>query len=144
MANGINSVTLVGNLTRDPELRTMPNGNSVCKLGLAVNENVKDGSGDWTERANFFDITVFGTQGENCAKYLTKGRPVAVQGRLRWSSWETEDGKRSKVEVIANMVQFLNSAEPSARKQFESDLGEYTEDLPKTPPASSAEEEIPF
>ncbi|MHB1361995.1 MAG: single-stranded DNA-binding protein [Thermoleophilia bacterium] len=106
----INRVTLVGNLTRDPELRTTPNGKSVCTLGLAVNERYKNESGEWIEKPNFFDIVVWGAQAESCSQYLAKGRQVAVDGRLSFRSWEAQDGsKRSKVEVIANTVQFLGS-----------------------------------
>lgn len=110
----INRVVLVGNLTRDPELRTTPNGKSVCTLGLAVNERYKNESGEWVEKPNYFDIVVWGAQGENCSRYLSKGRPVAVDGRLSYRSWEAQDGsKRSKVEVVANTVQFLGSRQES-------------------------------
>lgn len=110
MAINLNVVALTGNLTRDPELRSTAGGTSVCKLGLAVNGRRKDQSGQWVDKPNFFDIVVFGHQAEACAQYLAKGRPVAVQGRLDWSSWEAQDGgKRSKVEVIADTVQFLNA-----------------------------------
>jgi single-strand DNA-binding protein len=108
MAN-INRVVLVGNLTRDPELRHTPSGTAVCSLRLAVNTRRKDGaSGEWTEKPNYFDITVWGNQGENCAQYLAKGRPVGIDGRLEWREWEAQDGtKRQAVEVIADTVQFL-------------------------------------
>lgn len=114
MAN-INRVTITGNLTRDPELRSTGGGMSVCKLGVAVNHRQKNQqTGEWEEKPNFFDVTVFGSQGENCATYLSKGRPVAVDGRLAWSSWETPEGqKRSKVEIIASVVQFLGSRDGS-------------------------------
>jgi single-strand DNA-binding protein len=107
----INRVILTGNLTADPELSTLPSGTSVCRLRLAVNRRYKDSaSGEWTEKPNYFDIKVWGAQGENCANYLSKGRPVAVDGRLEWSEWAAQDGsKRSKVEVVADTVQFLGS-----------------------------------
>lgn len=106
----INVVALSGNLTRDPELRSLPSGMAVCEFGLAVNERFKSGTtGEYEERPNFFDITVWGKQGENCAKYLTKGRPVALNGKLRFESWEKDGQKRSKVKVVADNVQFLNS-----------------------------------
>ena len=108
MAN-INRVVLVGNLTKDPELRHTPSGMAVCSLRLTVNTRRKDGAtGEWTEKPNYFDITVWGNQGENCAQYLAKGRPVAIDGRLEWREWEAQDGtKRQAVEVIADTVQFL-------------------------------------
>jgi single-strand DNA-binding protein len=107
----INSVVLVGNLTRDPELRHTPSGMPVCSLRLAVNTRRKDqASGEWTEKPNYFDITVWGQQGENCAQYLAKGRQVGIQGRLEWREWEAQDGtKRQAVEVVADSVQFLGS-----------------------------------
>jgi single-strand DNA-binding protein len=107
----INSVVLVGNLTRDPELWHTPSGMAVCSLRLAVNTRRKDQStGEWTEKPNYFDITVWGQQGENCAQYLAKGRQVGIQGRLEWREWEAQDGsKRQAVEVVADSVQFLGS-----------------------------------
>jgi single-stranded DNA-binding protein len=85
--SSVNVVVLVGNLTRDPELRATAGGTSVCKIGLAVNERAKDPTtGEWGERPNYFDIDVFGAQAESCAQYLTKGRQVAIEGRLRWRS----------------------------------------------------------
>ena len=108
MAGNINRVVLVGNLTRDPELRHTPSGTPVCSLRLAVNTRRKDESGQWTDKPNYFDITVWGNQGENCAQYLSKGRPVGIDGRLEWREWEAQDGtKRQAVEVIADTVQFL-------------------------------------
>jgi single-strand DNA-binding protein len=110
-ATNVNVVVVTGNLTKDPELRTTPNGTSVCKLRVAVNSRRKDAaSGDWVDKPNYFDVTVWGAQGENCATYLSKGRPVAVEGRLDWREWEAQDGsKRQAVEIIANSVQFLGS-----------------------------------
>jgi single-strand DNA-binding protein len=109
MAANINRVVLVGNLTRDPELRHTPSGTAVCSLRIAVNTRRKDGAtGEWTEKPNYFDVTVWGNQGENCAQYLAKGRPVAIDGRLEWREWEAQDGtKRQAVEVVADTVQFL-------------------------------------
>jgi single-strand DNA-binding protein len=109
MAN-INRVVLVGNLTKDPELRHTPSGTAVCKLRLAVNTRQKDAQGNWGDKPNYFDITVWGNQGESCAQYLSKGRPVGVDGRLDWREWDAQDGtKRQAVEVIADTVQFLGS-----------------------------------
>jgi len=110
-ASNINRVIITGNLTSDPELRALSNGTSVCKLRVAVNTRRKDNStGEWVDKPNFFDVTVWGAQGENCAQYLSKGRPVAVDGRLEWREWDTQDGqKRQAVEIIADSVQFLGS-----------------------------------
>jgi single-strand DNA-binding protein len=109
-ASNINVVVITGNLTRDPELRSTPGGTSVCKLRVAVNSRRKEGQ-EWVDKPNYFDVTVWGAQGENCANYLSKGRPVAVEGRLDWREWEAKEGggKRQTVEIIANSVQFLGS-----------------------------------
>ncbi len=115
-ASNINVVVITGNLTRDPELRSTPSGTSICKLRVAVNSRRKDGqTGEWVDKPNYFDVTVWGAQGENCANYLSKGRPVAVEGRLDWREWEDkEGGKRQGVEIIANSVQFLGSRDSSS------------------------------
>ena len=144
----INSVVLVGNLTKDPELRHTPAGMPVCSLRLAVNTRRKDSAtGQWTEKPNYFDVTVWGNQGENCAQYLAKGRRVGVQGRLEWREWEAQDGsKRQAVEVVADAVQFLDS-----RGDGEGGGGSY---LPPAEagssgtaadfPSSPADDDIPF
>ena len=107
-ATNINVVVLTGNLTRDPELRSLPSGMSVCSLRIASNTRRKGQSGEWEDKANYFDVTVWGAQGENCARFLSKGRPVALNGRLEWREWQAQDGtKRQSVEIIADSVQFL-------------------------------------
>ena len=108
-ATNINRVVLTGNLTRDPELRSLPSGMSVCSLRIASNTRRKNNStGEWEDKPNYFDVTVWGAQGENCARFLSKGRPVALDGRLEWREWEAQDGnKRQSVEIIADAVQFL-------------------------------------
>jgi single-strand DNA-binding protein len=113
-ASNVNVVVVTGNLTRDPELRHLGSGTAVCKLRVAVNSRRKDQSGNWVDKPNYFDVTVWGAQGENCANYLSKGRPVAVEGRLDWREWEDQGGnKRQSVEIIANTVQFLGSRDGS-------------------------------
>jgi single-strand DNA-binding protein len=114
-ATNINRVVLTGNLTRDPELRSLPSGMSVCSLRIASNTRRKDGAtGEWVDKPNYFDITVFGAQGENCARFLSKGRPVAVDGRLEWREWTDKEGnKRQNVEIVADAVQFLGGREES-------------------------------
>jgi single-strand DNA-binding protein len=110
MAGDINRVTLVGRLTRDPELRHIPSGTAVLELGLAVNGRQQDEAGNWVDKPNFFDVKVYGRQAETLAQHLQKGRRVGVDGRLDWRSWEAQDGsKRSKVDVVAQNVQFLDS-----------------------------------
>lgn len=113
-ATNINRVILTGNLTRDPDMRSTPGGLNICSLRLAVNTRRKDGqSGQWVDEPNYFDITVFGAQGENCARFLSKGRPVAIDGRLKWREWTDQNSgqKRQAVEVIADSVQFLSGGE---------------------------------
>ena len=111
MAANINRVVLVGNLTRDPEMKHLPSGTALCSLRIAVNTRRKDESGQWTDKPNYFDVSGWGAQGESCAQYLAKGRPVAIDGRLEWREWEATDGsgKRQAVEIVADNVQFLGS-----------------------------------
>lgn len=110
-ASNVNVVVITGNLTQDPELRHTGGGMAVCELRVAVNSRRKDQSGNWVDKPNFFNVVVFGGQGENCSTYLAKGRPVAIEGRLDWREWEAKDGsgKRQAVQIIANSVQFLGS-----------------------------------
>ena len=140
----INRVVLVGNLTRDPELRHTPSGTAVCNLRLAVNTRRKDETGQWVDKPNYFDITVWGNQGERCAQYLAKGRPVAVDGRLEWREWETPEGnKRQAVDVVADTVQFLGS-----RGDGDGGSGGYIPSEVAAPagdfPSSPTDDDIPF
>ena len=147
MAANINRVVLLGNLTKDPELRHTPSGTAVCSLRLAVNTRRKDGAtGAWTEKPNYFDSTVWGNQGENCAQYLAKGRPVAIDGRLEWREWDAQDGtKRQAVEIIADSVQFLGSrgeGEGGGQPQFvPAGAAAQTENADF---AAGADDDIPF
>jgi single-strand DNA-binding protein len=133
-ASNINRVIITGNLTADPELRALPSGSSVCKLRVAVNTRRKDGStGEWQDKPNYFDVTVWGAQGENSARYLSKGRGVAIDGRLEWREWTTAEGqKRQAVEIVADSVQFLSSPDGggggggfSARSDVPVDTGDF-------------------
>ena len=144
MAGDINRVTLVGRLTRDPELRHLPSGQPVLQLGIAVNGRQKDEGGNWTDKPNFFDVKVFGNQAESLAMHLAKGRRIGVDGRLDWSSWEAQDGsKRSKVEVVAFQVQFLDSrAEGELQPQYVP-AGDVAADQSDFAPAG-ADDDIPF
>jgi single-strand DNA-binding protein len=109
-ATNINRVIITGNLTRDPELRSLSSGMSVCSLRVACNTRRKDNqSGEWVDKPNYFSVTVWGRQGENAAQYLSKGRPVAIDGRLEWREWQTQEGqKRESIDIIADNVQFLS------------------------------------
>jgi single-strand DNA-binding protein len=148
MAGDINRVTLVGRLTRDPELRHLPSGTPVLQLGLANNGRQKDESGNWTDKPNFFDVKVFGNQAEMLAQHLAKGRRVGIDGRLDWSSWEAQDGtKRSKVEIVAFQVQFLDSrGDGESQSQYipSSDVAADQSDFVKAGAGAAADDDIPF
>ena len=110
MPSDLNRVTLVGRLTRDPELRHSGGGDAICSMRLAVSSRSRDETGNWGDRSNYFDVTVFGRQAQTSADYLAKGRRIGVDGRLSWREWQAQDGtKRQSVEVIANDVFFLDS-----------------------------------
>jgi single-strand DNA-binding protein len=149
MARSFNQVVLMGNLTRDPELRTTPNGQNVCSFSLALNRSWKGSDGTQQEATDFVDVTAWGPMGENVAKYVTKGRPVLVSGRLQSRSWEADGQKRSKVEVVATDVTFLggrgdgeggnpqaSSNEPAPAKKQDvviEDIGDEPIDLSEIP-----------
>jgi single-strand DNA-binding protein len=149
----INRVVLTGNLTRDPELRAVGE-TSICKLRIACNTRRKNNSsGQWEEKPNFFDVTVFGARGENCAKYLSKGRPVAIDGRLEWREYEVDGQKRQSVDIIADNVQFLGGRDDAGNgngysggaRVSESDVPMDTSDFETAPVASgAADDDIPF
>lgn len=108
MARSVNQVIMMGNLTRDPELRQTPGGQSVVSFSLALNRSYKDQSGEWQEATDYIDVSAWGPLAERVAQYMTKGRRCLVQGRLQSRSWEQDGQKRSKVEVLANDVTFLD------------------------------------
>jgi single-strand DNA-binding protein len=151
-ASNINRVLITGNLTKDPELRSTPSGTSICKLRVAVNSRRKDASGQWVDKPNYFDVTVWGQQGENCAQYLQKGRGVAVDGRLDWREWDATDGsgKRQAVEIIADTVQFLGGGGDGGggnghRFTPESDVPADTSDFAPAPAGGGVgDDDIPF
>jgi single-strand DNA-binding protein len=156
MAGNINRVIITGNLTRDPELSTLPaSGTAVCSLRIACNGRRKNNdTNQWEDQPNYFDVTVWGAQGENCARFLSKGRPVAVDGRLRWREWTTGEGqKRQAVDIIAESVQFLGGRDDagngngfsSGARPTESDVPIDTGDFQNAPvPAGAADDDIPF
>ena len=105
----INKVVISGNLTRDPELRQTAGGMSILAFGVAVNDRRRNQQGEWTDYANFIDCTVFGARAESLSRYLTKGTKVVIEGKLRWSQWERDGQKRSKIEVIVDDLDFMSS-----------------------------------
>jgi single-strand DNA-binding protein len=108
----INRVVILGHLTHDPELRELSSGRNVCHIRVACNGRRRNEQGEYESKPNYFDVSVFGPQGETVHRFLHKGRPVAVDGRLDWSEWETADGqRRQSVAIIASEVQFLRGAE---------------------------------
>jgi single-strand DNA-binding protein len=114
----INRVVLVGRLTRDPELRSLPSGVSVCGLRIACSSSRKDAEGDYHERPNYFDVSVYGGSAESVNRYMRKGSRVAIDGRLEWREWETADQqKRQAVSIVAETVQFLDTPDGQRREQ---------------------------
>jgi single-strand DNA-binding protein len=151
----INRVVLTGNLTRDPEVRATGGGLAICKLGIAVNTRRKNSEGQWEEKPNYFRVTVFGRQAESCGQYLKKGRPVAIDGRLEWSQWETDGQKRESIDIIADSVQFLGGRDDagtgngngfaSSAPATESDIPVGSSDFETAPAGAAAtEDDIPF
>jgi single-strand DNA-binding protein len=108
MAEDINRVVLIGRLTRDAELKSIASGQSVCKFSIAVNRRKKSGD-QWEDEASFFDVVLWGRQGETLHQYLLKGKQVAVDGELRQDRWQQDGQNRSKVEIVAATVQLLGS-----------------------------------
>jgi single-strand DNA-binding protein len=160
MAN-LNRVLLIGNLTRDPELRVTPKGSSICQFGLAVNRTFKDGAGQQREETTFIDVEAWGRQGEVISKYCTKGRPLFVEGRLRFDSWDdkTTGQKRSRLSVVLENFQFIGSrgddqaggGAPASDAPAGGDSPERNSPPPRQPnpaPAAAAEdnldEDVPF
>jgi single-strand DNA-binding protein len=141
----INRVVITGNLTRDPELRATGSGMAILKMGIAVNDRRKNSqTGEWEDSPNFFDVVVFGSRGESLSRFLSKGSKVAIEGKLRWSQWETPEGdKRSKVEIVADDIEFM-----SGRGEGGSGGGGgYSAPAPSSKPADSGETfegDIPF
>jgi single-strand DNA-binding protein len=114
----VNRVVLTGNLTADPEIRQLRSGNSLCRLRIASNTRRRQADGSWGEKPNYFDVVVWGAQGEAAQRLLSKGSPVAVDGRLEWSEWTAESGeKRQAVEIVAENLQFLARGGGDRREQ---------------------------
>ena len=147
MAN-FNKVIVAGNLTRDPELRVTPQGLSICKLGLAVNRNYKTANGEEQEETTFIDVDAFGKPAEIISKYMGKGRPILVEGRLKTDSWTNQAGeKRSKLKVVLENFQFLGGrGEDSSRSGYDSApaADSSAASTPGDYEAKDIDEDIPF
>lgn len=123
----INRVVLTGNLTREPELRRSSSGSGILSFGIAVNDRRKDPqTGEWKDFTNFIDCTMFGTRAEAVSNYISKGSKVAIEGKLRYSSWERDGQKRSKLEVIVDELEFLDKRQDGQQKQTKAEYVEAT------------------
>lgn len=149
--SNINRVVLVGRLTSDPELRALPSGLAICNLRLASNGRRKGPEGEYTEKPNFFNVSVFGALGETVHRYMVRGRRIAIDGRLNWSEWETpEGGKRQAVEIVAESVQFLDgrgdigAARGSAEDEHDTDGAETVEERELVGVGSGIEDDLVF
>jgi single-strand DNA-binding protein len=155
-ATNINRVVLTGNLTRDPEVRSLPSGMSVCSLRIASNTRRKEGD-SWVDKPNYFDVTVWGKQGENVAQYCSKGRAIAIDGRLEWREWTDQQGnKRQAVDIVADNVQFLGGRDDNggggngysdgggSRFAPQSDVPADTGDFAPAGVSNTQDDDIPF
>jgi single-strand DNA-binding protein len=153
--SNINRVIITGNLTRDPETRALPSGGSVTSMRVACNGRRRNPqTQDWEDVPNYFDVTVWGAQGENCQRFLSRGRPVAVDGRLQWREWTDKDSgqKRQAVDIVAETVQFLGGREEagngngfsSSARAAESDVPIDTRDFERASVSPGSDEDIPF
>lgn len=137
----LNKVILIGNLTRDPELRVTPKGTSICQFGLAINRQYKDESGATRDETTFVDVEAWGKQADLVAKYLTKGAPAMVEGRLKLDQWEDKQSgqKRSRLKVVLDGVQFLGS-----KRELAHEAEEPKQTAPTQQPDAKADEDVPF
>lgn len=124
MARSLNQVTLLGNITRDPEVRTTPSGTNVCSFSLALNRSFKSQNGEWQQATDYVDVVAWGPLGERVGQYLSKGSKALVQGRLQSRSWEKDGKKHSKVEVLANDVTFLDAKTAKSVEDAIEDVGD--------------------
>lgn len=150
-----NRVVLIGNVTRDPEIRYLASGMAVTDVGLAVNDRRKNATGEWIEETSFIDVTIWGRTAEVAGEYLSKGSPVFIEGRLKQDSWETQDGqKRSKLKVVCEKMQLIGSRggsegggsrPPAARQNSQYSQPAPSDDFGDAPPPDqSPGDEIPF
>lgn len=140
-----NKVILVGNLTRDPELRYIPSGTAVTDIGLAVNDRRKNASGEWVEETTFVDITLWARTAEVACEYLGKGSSVLIEGRLKLDTWEKDGQKQSKLKVIGERMQMLGARGDKTGSQSSSpDQAQYSQAAESAPAGPVPDDDIPF
>jgi single-strand DNA-binding protein len=154
-----NRVILLGNLTRDPELRYLQSGTAVADIGLAVNDRYKNSNGEWVEEATFVDVTLWARSAEVAGEYLTKGSPVFIEGRLKMDTWDDKQTgqKRSKLKVVCERLQLIGgrgpanpeggprpAARPNQQNNAYSQAAPPQESFDQSPPESSGGDDIPF
>ena len=140
----INRVNITGNLTRDPELRATQSGTQVLHLGVAVNDRRRNPqTGNWEDYPNFIDCVMFGTRAEAIQRYLSKGTKVAIEGRLRYSSWERDGQKRSKIEVVIDEIEFMSSRQGGNGGGYGQQQGGYSAPAQQAPYQASAPQAAP-
>jgi single-strand DNA-binding protein len=138
----LNKVLLVGNLTKDPELRFVPSGQAVANLRIATNRKYKAGNGEWKEEVTYVGVEVWGKSAEACGEYLKKGSPLLVEGRLKLKEWTAQDGqKRSMLEVVSERVQFLSGGQ---RREGAGAEGGFDGPPPSDTPPPAGDDDIPF
>lgn len=142
----INKVVITGNLTRDPELRETPSGFQVLSFGVAVNDRRRNPqTQQWEDYANFVDCTMFGNRAASVSRFLSKGSKVAIEGKLRWSQWQAQDGsKRSKLEVVVDEIEFMTSRDGGQQPQYQQQPQQYQPQPQYQPQAVVYDDEIPF
>jgi single-strand DNA-binding protein len=141
---GFNRVVLIGNLTRDPQLRQIPSGTSVAELGLATNERYRSRDGELGESTCFVDVVAWGKQAETCEQYLHKGSPILVEGRLQFDQWETAEGqKRSKLRVRADRIRFMGKPDSPQRERAEGSVPTASQDEGAAA-VTESDEKLPF
>ena len=143
----INRVLISGNLTRDPELRTTVSGMPVLGMGVAVNDRRKNPTtSEWEDYPNFIDCTMFGVRAESIARFLTKGSKVTIEGKLRWSQWERDGQKRSKIEVIVDEIEFMSSRDGGSAQggSYSGISSNRISEIPSAPDIVIYDEDIPF
>jgi single-strand DNA-binding protein len=145
MSANLNLVVLVGNLTRDPEVRYIKSGTAVCDIGMAINDKRKNANGEWVEETTFVDVTLWGRTAEVAGEYLTKGSSILIEGRLRLESWEANDGqKRSKLKVVAEKMQMLGARGGARSGGSSSNEGPSQPQPARAAASGPAEDDIPF